>query len=189
MDYIRSKGMIPGVWLEIEVMGICCPKAARVHPDWFFTRHGKKVHDRSRWQLDFRNPEVVEHANEVVDRLVRDYHVGYIKMDYNIEPGIGTELNADSVGDGLLGHERAYLAWLDSVFARYPDLVIENCSSGGMRIDYAMLSRHSIQSTSDQEDYLRICVHCGERALGSDAGAERHLELPDERRRTRGSRI
>ena len=155
MDYIRSKGMIPGVWLEIEVMGICCPKAARVHPDWFFTRHGKKVHDRSRWQLDFRNPEVVEHANEVVDRLVRDYHVGYIKMDYNIEPGIGTELNADSVGDGLLGHERAYLAWLDSVFARYPDLVIENCSSGGMRIDYAMLSRHSIQSTSDQEDYLR----------------------------------
>lgn len=155
MDYIRSKGMIPGVWLEIEVMGICCPKAARVHPDWFFTRHGKKVHDRSRWQLDFRNPEVVEHANEVVDRLVRDYHVGYIKMDYNIEPGIGTELNADSMGDGLLGHERAYLAWLDSVFARYPDLVIENCSSGGMRIDYAMLSRHSIQSTSDQEDYLR----------------------------------
>ena len=155
MDYIRSKGHDPGVWLEIEVMGICCPKAARVHPDWFFTRHGKKVHDRSRWQLDFRNPEVVEHANEVVDRLVRDYHVGYIKMDYNIEPGIGTELNADSVGDGLLGHERAYLAWLDSVFARYPDLVIENCSSGGMRIDYAMLSRHSIQSTSDQEDYLR----------------------------------
>lgn len=155
MDYIRSKGMIPGVWLEIEVMGICCPKAARVHPDWFFTRHGKKVHDRSRWQLDFRNPEVVAHANEVIDRLIRDYHVGYIKMDYNIEPGIGTELNADSVGDGLLGHERAYLAWLDSVFERYPDLIIENCSSGGMRIDYAMLSRHSIQSTSDQDDYLR----------------------------------
>ena len=71
------------------------------------------MHDRSRWQLDFRNPEVVAHANEVIDRLIRDYHVGYIKMDYNIEPGIGTELNADSVGDGLLGHERAYLAWLD----------------------------------------------------------------------------
>ena len=34
-----------------------------------------------------------------------------------------------------------------------------------------------------------LCVHCGERALGSDAGAERHLELPDEGRRTRGSRI
>ena len=74
-------------------------------------------------------------------------------MDYNIEPGAGTELAADSIGEGLLEHERAYLRWLDGVFERYPDLVIENCSSGGLRIDYALLSRYSIQSTSDQEDY------------------------------------
>ena len=74
-------------------------------------------------------------------------------MDYNIEPGIGTEIDADSYGDGLLEHERAYLKWLEAVFARYPDLVVENCSSGGLRMDYAMLSRYSIQSTSDVEDY------------------------------------
>lgn len=157
-DYIRSKGMIPGVWLELEVMGIKCPKADKVPADWFFTRHGKKVYDRSRYQLDFRNPQVIEHANEVIDRFVNEYGVGYIKMDYNIEPGIGTELYADSVGDGLLGHERAYLAWLDQVFTKYPDLIIENCSSGGLRIDYAMLKRHSIQSTSDQEDYKRYAT-------------------------------
>lgn len=79
-------------------------------------------------------------------------------MDYNIEPGIGTELNADSAGDGLLGHNRAYLKWLDGIFVKYPDLVIENCSSGGLRMDYAMLSRYSIQSTSDQEDYIRYAT-------------------------------
>ncbi len=157
-DYIRSKGLIPGVWLELEVMGIKCPKADKVPEDWFFMRHGKKVYDRSRYQLDFRNPQVIDHANEVIDRLVAEYGVGYIKMDYNIEPGIGTEINADSVGDGLLGHERAYLAWLDSVFMKYPDLIIENCSSGGLRIDYAMLQRYSIQSTSDQEDYRRYAT-------------------------------
>lgn len=84
---------------------------------------------------------------------MNQYGVGYIKMDYNIEPGIGTELGAESVGQGMLEHEKAYLAWLDSVFVKYPDLVIENCSSGGLRIDYALLSRYSIQSTSDQEDY------------------------------------
>lgn len=154
MDYIRSKGMVPGAWLELEVMGIKCPKADKVPDDWYFTRHGKKVMDKSRYQLDFRNPQVITHADEVIDRLVNEYGVGYIKMDYNIEPGIGTELGADSYGDGLLGHNRAYLKWLDSVFEKYPDLIIENCSSGGMRIDYAMLSRHSIQSTSDQEDYM-----------------------------------
>ena len=153
MDHIRSRGMIPGVWLEIEVMGINCELAKKLPDNWFFCRHGKRIYDRSRYQLDFRNPEVWAFADEIIDRFVNEYHVGYIKMDYNIEPGIGTEINSDSYGDGLLEHERAYLAWLDAVFARYPDLVIENCSSGGLRMDYAMLSRHSIQSTSDVEDY------------------------------------
>lgn len=152
-DHIRSKGMIPGIWLELEVMGINCEKAKQVPDDWFFMRHGKRVYDRSRYQLDFRNPQVITHVDEVIDRVVKEYGVGYIKMDYNIEPGIGTELYADSVGAGMLAHERAYLKWLEGVFERYPDLVIENCSSGGLRIDYAMLSRYSIQSTSDQEDY------------------------------------
>lgn len=158
-DYIRSKGMIPGVWLELEVMGIKCPMVENVCDDsWFFTRHGKRVYDRSRYQLDFRNPKVIAHANEVIDRLISEYGVGYIKMDYNIEPGIGTEQNCDSVGDGLLQHERAYLEWLDNIFKKYPKLIIENCSSGGLRMDYAMLSRYSIQSTSDQDDYRKYCT-------------------------------
>lgn len=152
-EYIRSRGMIPGVWLELEVMGINCPLAQQVPEDWFFHRHGKKIYDRSRYQLDFRHPGVIAHVTEVVRRVVEDYGCGYIKMDYNIEPGIGTEYQADSFGDGLLQHERAYLNWLDGLFEKYPDLVIENCSSGGLRMDYAMLSRHSIQSTSDNEDY------------------------------------
>ncbi len=157
-DYIRSKGMIPGIWLELEVMGIRCKKAGSLPDECFFVRHGKRVYDRSRYQLDFRHPLVKEHVNEVIDRIVREYGVGYIKMDYNIEPGIGTEVDADSVGAGLLAHERAYLAWLDSVFERYPDLVIENCSSGGLRMDYALLSRCSLQSTSDQEEYKNYAM-------------------------------
>lgn len=92
--------MIPGLWLEIEVMGIKCPLVDSVCDDsWFFTRHGKRVYDRSRYQLDFRNPKVRSHADEVIDRLVSEYGIGYIKMDYNIEPGIGTEQNCDSVGE------------------------------------------------------------------------------------------
>lgn len=152
-EYIREKGMIPGLWLELEVMGINCELAKKLPDDWFFMRHGKRVFDRSRYQLDYRNPAVREYASSVIERLIADYGIGYIKMDYNIEPGIGTEILTDSVGDGLLEHERAYLAWLDGLFLKYPDLIIENCSSGGLRIDYAMLSRYSIQSTSDEEDY------------------------------------
>ena len=157
-DYIRKKGMIPGVWLEPEVMGIHCELAEKLPDEWFFVRHGKRIYDRSRFQLDYRNREVREHMDQVVDRLVREYGVGYIKMDYNIEPGIGTEIDADSYGDGMLEHERAYLKWLDGLWERHPELIIENCSSGGLRMDYAMLSRCSIQSTSDQDDYLKYAV-------------------------------
>lgn len=166
IDYIRSKGMIPGLWLELEVMGIKCPMVEKMPENAFFHRFGKRVYDRSRYQLDFRQPEVIAHANSVIDRLVNEYGVGYIKMDYNIEPGVGTEVDAESAGEGLLEHERAYLAWLDSIFKKYPDLIIENCSSGGLRMDYAMLSRYSIQSTSDQEDYRYYATISANAPLG-----------------------
>lgn len=153
LAYIREKGMVPGLWLELEVMGLHCPLAKEKPDSWFFMRHGKRVREKSRYQLDYRNPEVREFASGVIARLVEEYGVGYIKMDYNIEPGIGTDYRADSPGDGLLEHSRAYLSWLDGIFEKYPELVIENCGSGGMRMDYALLRRHSVQSTSDMEDY------------------------------------
>jgi alpha-galactosidase len=55
----------------------------------------------------------------------------------------------------LLAHNRAFLNWLDDLLDRHPGLTIENCASGGMRTDYALLSRCQLQSTSDQQDFLR----------------------------------
>ncbi|KRL55439.1 melibiase subfamily protein [Paucilactobacillus oligofermentans DSM 15707 = LMG 22743] len=154
-DEIKRLGMTPGLWLEIEVMGINNPLAVKLPDDWFFMRHGHRVIDVNRYHLDFRNPEVRKYVSDVVDRLVKEYGLGYIKMDYNITTGTGTDLNAESIGDGLLEHNRAYLKWIDELFEKYPDLVIENCGSGGMRHDYAMLARHSIQSMTDQTEYVR----------------------------------
>lgn len=152
-DYIKSKGMIPGIWLEIEVMGVNCPIVDRFEDECFFMRYGKKVIDRGRYQFDFRNKKVYQFASAVVDRVVGEYGVGYIKFDYNIDAGSGTEVRASSFGDGLLEHNRAYLNWIGDIKKKYPGLIIENCSSGGMRLDYAMLSQHHIQSVSDQEDF------------------------------------
>lgn len=154
IQYIRDKGMVPGLWLELEVMGVRCKKVGQVSEDWFFKRNGKPIIDHFRYQLDFRNPEVRAFATETVRRLVEDYGVGYIKMDYNIDTGAGTDFKADSVGDGLLEHGRAYQGWVKEMFAKYPDLIIENCSSGGMRMEYSMLEEHSIQSVTDQTDYI-----------------------------------
>lgn len=155
LDRIRAAGMVPGLWVEPEVVGVRSPVAGQLPAEAFFTRHGQRVVEHGRYHLDLRHPAAVKHLNETVDFLVDDLGVGYLKLDYNINGGPGTDSGGLSAGAGLLGHNRAHLAWLDTVLDRHPDLVIENCASGGMRADYALLSRLQLQSTSDQQDFLR----------------------------------
>ncbi len=155
-DRVRERGMVPGLWLEIEVMGVNCPILSQFEDSDFFMRHGKRVIDNGRYQLDFRSQRVRDFATSVIDRVVNEYGIGYIKMDYNIDGGIGTEVDSDSFGDGLLGHNRAYRSWMQSIMDKYPDLVIESCSSGGMRMEYGMLSLHPIMSVTDQANVMQM---------------------------------
>ncbi len=155
LDRIREAGMVPGLWLEPEVVGVGSEVAKRLPADAFFQRAGQLVVEHGRYHLDLRHPAAVGHLDHVVDFLVGELGVGYLKMDYNIDVGPGTDTGGLSAGAGLLAANRAQLDWLDAVLDRHPGLVIENCSSGGMRTDYALLSRMQLQSTSDQQDYLR----------------------------------
>jgi alpha-galactosidase len=152
---IRDAGMTPGLWLEPEVIGVNSTMAGRLPDSAFLVRNGQRVVEQDRYHLDLRDPAAIAHLNSVVDRLVTDFGIGYFKLDYNINPGAGTDRDTSSVGAGLLDHNRAHLAWLDSILDRYPDLILENCASGAMRMDFAMLSRLQLQSTSDQQDPMR----------------------------------
>lgn len=154
INHIIERGMRPGLWLELERMGKNCPLAMQWPDECFFCRHGLRVIEHKSLQLDFRHSIVRHHADSVIDRLVKGMGIKFIKMDYNIEIGPGTEIDADSFGDGLLQHLRAYLEWLDDILARYPELVIENCASGGLRNTYSLLSRLTLCSTTDNTDYL-----------------------------------
>ena len=155
LDHIRSAGMVPGLWLEPEVVGVYSPVVRQLPSDAFFQRDGSLVVEHGRHQLDLRHPAAVKHLDKVVDSLVGDLGVGYLKCDYNICVRPGTDRGNLAPGAGLLAANRAYLDWLDGVLDRHPGLVIENCSSGGMRADYALLARLQLQSTSDQQDLLR----------------------------------
>ena len=153
IDDIHLAGMRSGLWLEPEVVGVRSAAASTLPEDAFFRRFGARVREHDRYHLDFRHPAARAHLDETVDRLVSDYGVSFLKLDYNINPGAGTEWLATAAGDGMLGHVRAFGEWLDAVQARHPGLLIENCASGAMRADYAFLSRTHLQSTSDQQDF------------------------------------
>lgn len=153
-DYAKQKGMTAGLWVEIEVMGTECALAKTLPDSWFVCRHGKRHIDRGRYLLDFRNPEVRKYCRDVIERLISDYGVGYFKIDYNVIMGYGSDLETDSCAGAILDHYRALYGWYEEIFAAHPDLVIENCGSGAQRMDYGMLRLLSLQSTSDQTDYL-----------------------------------
>lgn len=154
LDRVRDRGLVPGLWLEPEAVGTTSAAAAALPDRAFLQRAGVRIRERDRYFLDLRSPDARAHLDQVVDRLVADLGIGYLKLDHNVTPGTGTDLDAESVGQGLLEHNRALVGWLAAVLDRHPDLILENCGSGALRSDFAMLGTLQLQSTSDQQDPL-----------------------------------
>ncbi|WP_354029376.1 glycoside hydrolase family 36 protein [Curtobacterium sp. 1544] len=164
IGHIRSRGMQAGLWLEPEVIGIHSPLASSLPSTAFVHHRGVRVAEHGRHLLDLRSPEARAHLDAVVDRLVGELGISFFKMDYNTMTGPFS---------GSLEHARALLDWLDDVQARYPALLIENCASGAMRADAAVLSRLHLQSTSDQQDpvlYASIAAAAPAAMLPEQAG-------------------
>ena len=155
LDHIRAEGMVPGLWIEPEVVGVRSPVAEVLPPEAFFMRQGERVVEQGRYHLDFCHPSTRQHLDKVIDFLVEDLGVGYPEDGLQHQRRPGTDTASVAPGVGLLAHNRAFLEWVDALLDRHPGLTIESCSSGGMRTDYALLSRFQLHSTSDQQDFLR----------------------------------
>lgn len=147
--YVRAKGMKFGLWVEIENAGVDS-QLAQQHPDWFLAYHGAPILVDQRRQLDFAKPEVRQWARATADRLIRDYGLGWIKIDYNIDIGDRFDPPGDGrAGDALYRHVMAYYGWLDALRAAHPELLVENCSSGGLRFDLGILAHAHTTWLSD----------------------------------------
>ena len=156
LDFIKSLGLKPGLWIEPEIIGIKCEEMLSYYDDdCFLKRGGKKIAVMNRYFLDFRAKKVVDYLSETIRRMVEDYGALYIKMDYNQDMGLGMGGNGEYLGEGLKSAQKAYLDWAADMIRRYPNVVFETCSSGGMRMDYKTLSVFDMVSTSDQTSYLK----------------------------------
>ena len=156
LNLIKESNMIPGLWLEVETVGIDSPLRNKFPHDCFFNRNGKVPINNNRIQLDYTNLIIKEYYSNVLNRIMNDYQIGYIKMDYNHDSGAGTEINAISFGEGLMNHIDAYSKWINNIMDKYKNLIIEYCASGGLRMDYYHLKDYSICSISDQTNYKEV---------------------------------
>lgn len=147
--YVHGKGMKFGLWVEIENVGVQS-RLFREHPEWCLPYEGKPVITGDRCQLDFANPAARRWARGVVDRLVQAYRLDWIKIDYNIDVGDRFDPAAPGrAGRRLSDHLAGYYSWLDELRAAHPNLVVENCASGGLRFDTGIMSHAHTTWVSD----------------------------------------
>lgn len=149
-DKVRSYGMIPGVWYEFEGVSEHSD-VYRDHPDWLLTRDGKIINNGGRAFLDFRKEEVLNYLREKVIKNLVNCGIGYMKVDYNSNAGFGAD-GAESYGEAIRQHIDSVLAFFEEIKRSVPSLVLEICSSGGMRHEPRFLSLGDMCSFSDAHE-------------------------------------
>ena len=151
----RKAGMIPGLWFELENAGDSSEIFKK--DEVLLKRDGYPIQTCRRRFLDMRKQEVQEYLEErVIDRLEQD-GFGYIKVDYNDNIGIGCD-GAESLGEGLRQNMMGSQKFFRRMRERMPELVIENCSSGGHRLEPSMQALTSMASFSDAHEWQAIPV-------------------------------
>lgn len=144
-DYARKKGLKYGLWAEVESAGNKS-KIATEHPDWFITRYGKSV-ERI---LDLGKSAVRDYIESEVIRLVERYKLDLFRLDYNLDAMEGGFNLVDGHYENTLWrHVEAIYEIFDRLSIRFPNLLLENCSSGGGRTDVGMVSRFTTTWVSD----------------------------------------
>lgn len=163
-DYVHSKGMKFGLWVEPERVDLRYTGTGQeVSRDWLapgtaFDAPPPPGIPQSA-QVCLGHPEARAWMKAWLTRVVRDYKLDWLKWDNNFW------MSCDPVGqprdgDGDYAHVEGLYEVLDYLRQEFPQLIVENCASGGNRMDYGMVRRTDIAWLSDQtEPSYRVRYH------------------------------
>ena len=170
-----------GIWIEPEMTNLFA-ELYDAHPDWVIKSPHRELHPgrgRTQLVLDMGNPKVQDFVFSVVDDLMINYGpqsalvqshpeeyepITYIKWDANMEV-----LNAGSQYQSMDNQSHLYIDYhrglervLRRIRAKYPQLTIQDCASGGGRVGFSPLAWFDEFWTSDCTDALqRIYIQWG----------------------------
>ena len=152
---IRERGLVPGLWFEMETAG--AQSAAFSLVDHMLKRDGRPITVRERRFWDLNDPAAIDYLTEKVIDLLDSAGFGYLKVDYNETAGLGCD-DPDSQGEGLRRQVLGIYRFFKKIRERLPHLVIENCSSGGHRLEPSMLGLTAMSSFSDAHELVEIPI-------------------------------
>ena len=126
-------------------------EAFRERTDLILYRDGLPLQDGSSRFLDLRKPEAVAYLDGTIGRVLAENGFGYLKVDYNANLGLGPD-GSDGFGEELRTCALASRDYFRHLRELLPELVIENCSSGGHRLEPPMMAVSSMASFSDAHE-------------------------------------
>ena len=136
---VHQAGLKFLLWFEPERMTDSAP-ILQTHPEY---RHGQLV--------DYGNPEALRWIQDTVYGIIAQHGIDVYRQDFNMDPGpVWRDRDAaDRVGIAEAKHIAGMYRFLDDMRSRFPDILQENCASGGRRLDIEMISRGHSYCRSD----------------------------------------
>ena len=160
----RRNGIKFGIWIEPE-MANTKSELYEKHPDWVLQHTNRPLRQgRGGTQvvLDLCNPKVQDFVFGVTDKLLSENpEIAYIKWDCNADiMNYGSlYLPKDKQSELYVRYHRGLHKVLDRIRAKYPDVTIQLCASGGGRVGYGLLPWFDEFWTSDNTDaYQRLFI-------------------------------
>ena len=163
----KKHGIKFGIWIEPEMTN-SVSELYDAHPDWVVKAPKREVvkgRGGTQLVLDLANPKVQDFVFSIVDNLMTKYpEIDYIKWDANM-PIInhGSQyLTMNDQSHLFIEYHRGFEKVCQRVRAKYPDLTIQACASGGGRANWGVLPYFDEFWVSDNTDALqRIYMQWG----------------------------
>lgn len=163
----RERGIKFGIWIEPENVNTKS-ELFEAHPEWALQVPGRELklgRGGTQLVLDMTNPKVQDFVFKVVDNLLtQNPEIAYIKWDANasIQNFGSLYLPKDRQQNLYVDYHLGLLKTLRRIRAKYPDIIIQDCASGGGRANYGLLPYFDEFWTSDNTDALqRIYIQWG----------------------------
>ncbi len=139
-DALKAASLGFSLWIEPETT-MPDRKIVTDHPDWFL--HSNHSVNPGVMLANLGDSDARRGITDMVSNFITDFGMTWYRQDFNIQPEEYWTLadKPDRIGMTEIGHVEGLYAMWDELLAKHPGLRIDNCASGGRRMDIEMMSR------------------------------------------------
>jgi alpha-galactosidase len=138
-DYAHSLGLKFGIWVEPERVALSTVGRSGLAEEAWLASVGGRYGSTQAAQICLASAAARQWVLDEVERLIDKVQPDYLKWDNNFWLNCDRDGHGHGASDGNFAHVNGLYDVLAQLRTRYPDLLIENVSGGGNRLDFGML--------------------------------------------------